>query len=84
MYIFDIIYVHKEYMVMHIITSTEFKNNFGKYIELAQREEIKVTKRGRVIFTIVPERLSLMEEAVSYLNMLPPEASIGKDPNERD
>jgi prevent-host-death family protein len=69
---------------MYIITSTEFKNNFGKYIELAQREKIKVTKRGQVIFTIVPEKLSLMEEAVSYLNMLPPEASIGKDPNERD
>ncbi|MBQ7995975.1 MAG: type II toxin-antitoxin system prevent-host-death family antitoxin [Bacilli bacterium] len=68
---------------MCTISTTEFKNNFGKYIEMGQREEIKVLKRGRVIFTIVPESLSLLEEAKKYIGMLPKDASIGIDPYER-
>lgn len=68
---------------MCTISTTEFKNNFGKYIEMGQREEIKVLKRGRVIFTIVPESLSLLEEAKKYIGMLPKDASIGNDPYER-
>ena len=68
---------------MSIITTTEFKNNFGKYIELGQKEEIKVVKRGQVIFTIVPEKDALLAEAKSYFNMLPEDATIGIDPNER-
>ena len=58
---------------MCTITTTEFKNNFGKYIELGQKEEIKVVRRGQIIFTIVPEKT----------NMLPEDATIGIDPNER-
>ena len=69
---------------MCTITTTEFKNNFGKYIELGQKETIKVVKRGKVIFTIVPERESLIAEAKSYFNLLPADATIGIDPNERD
>ena len=68
---------------MCTITTTEFKNNFGKYIELGQKEEIKVVKRGLVIFTIVPEKDALVAEAKSYFNMLPGDATIGIDPNER-
>ena len=68
---------------MSIITTTEFKNNFGKYIESGQREQIKVVKRGQVIFTIVPEKEALLAETKSYFNMLPSNASIGIDPDER-
>lgn len=68
---------------MCTISTTEFKNNFGKYIELGQKEIIKVIKRGKVIFTIVPEKVSLVDEAMSYLDMLPIGASIGTDPDER-
>ena len=68
---------------MCTISTTEFKKNFGKYIELGQKEEIKVTKRGKVIFTIAPESLMLLEEAKKYLGILPKDASIGNDPYER-
>ena len=68
---------------MYTITTTEFKNNFGKYIELGQKEEIKVIKKGQVIFTIVPEKTSLLAEARSYFNMLPEDATIGYDLNNR-
>ena len=68
---------------MCTISTTEFKNNFEKYIELGQKEIIKVTKRGKVIFSIVPEKVSLVDEATSYLDMLPIGSSIGIDPDER-
>ena len=58
---------------MCTVTATEFKRQFGKYIELGQKEEIQVTLRGRVIFTIVPERQKLMKEWESYFNTLPEE-----------
>jgi len=31
------------------ITATEFKENFGKYLDLAAREDIFITKNGRVV-----------------------------------
>ena len=69
---------------MCIITSTELKNNYGKYIQLAEKEKIEVTKRGVVIFTMVPKRQELGEKLKGYFGILPSEASIGKDPDERD
>ncbi|MBE6133800.1 MAG: type II toxin-antitoxin system Phd/YefM family antitoxin [Erysipelotrichaceae bacterium] len=69
---------------MCTITSTELKNNYGKYIKLAETEKIEVTKRGVVVFTMVPKRYELGEKLKSYFGILPKEASIGKDPDERD
>ena len=34
---------------MRIITATELKNNLGKYLELMQKEEIVIYKRGKYI-----------------------------------
>ena len=68
---------------MFTITSTELKNNYGKYIQLAETEKIEVTKRGVVIFTMVPKRYELGERLESFFGSLPAEASIGKDPDER-
>lgn len=69
---------------MCTITTTEFKNNFGKYIELGQKEEIIVKKRNIIIFRIIPERLKLLKEAENYFDILPKGTTIGLDPNERD
>ena len=69
--------------VMCTITSTELKNNYGKYIKLAESEMIEVTKRGVVIFTIVPKRYELGERLKKYFGILPKNATIGEDPDER-
>ncbi|MBE6126877.1 MAG: type II toxin-antitoxin system Phd/YefM family antitoxin [Erysipelotrichaceae bacterium] len=68
---------------MCTITTTEFKNNYGKYILLAEKEKIEVTKRGVVIFTMVPKKYELGEKLKGYFGILPAEASIGVDPDER-
>ena len=65
------------------ITSTELKNNFGRYIELAQKERVEVTKRGTVIFTMVPQCEEYVEKLKTYFDCLPKDATIGVDPYER-
>lgn len=37
-----------------IINATEFQNNVGKFLKLAQEQEIIITKKGRQIVKIVP------------------------------
>ena len=56
------------------ITATELKRNFGKYMDLGQKEEIVVTHRGKEIFTIVPKKKNLLKRLESYFGILPPEA----------
>ena len=41
---------------MRTITTTELKENFDKYLELGQIEEINVVHNGEYIFTIVPNK----------------------------
>ena len=64
---------------MCVITSTEFKRNFGKYIIKGQIEKIQVTYRGKLIFTIVPEKERLLDEWEVLFGTLPKEALIDKD-----
>ncbi|MDR3281153.1 MAG: type II toxin-antitoxin system Phd/YefM family antitoxin [Synergistaceae bacterium] len=46
-----------------IVSSTEVQNNFGKYLELAAKQEIVITKNGRTI-----ARLLGMDKTVSFLS----------------
>lgn len=41
---------------MCTITATEFKTNFGKYLSLANKEEIAITKNGKVITMMSPPK----------------------------
>ena len=68
---------------MCVITSTEFKNNYGKYALLAEKEEIQVTKRGVPVFTLVPAVKSDLQLLEGFFGTLPSDATIGIDPDER-
>ncbi len=52
----------------------ELKNNLDYYIEVGKKTIIEVTKDGKTIFTIVPERLRLLQEWESIFDSLPNEA----------
>jgi len=41
------------------VTATEFKANFGKYMELAQTQDIRVTKRGKEIARVVASEMDI-------------------------
>ena len=68
---------------MCTITATEFRNNFGKYNALAQKETIIVTSRGKEIYSIIPQKLKDLNTFLSYVGSLPNDATIGVDPDER-
>ena len=62
---------------MSTIGITELRRNLGKYSRLAETEEISVTKRGIVIFRLVPGTKALVSEAKSFLDWLPAGAKVG-------
>lgn len=68
---------------MCTITATEFRNNFGKYNALAQKEMVVVTSRGKEIYTIVPQKAKDLDTFMSFVGRLPKSATIGEDPYER-
>ena len=51
---------------MCYITATELKNNLGHYMELSQKEDVCVTKNGKVITVLTNEasvKLIALEKA---------------------
>lgn len=68
-----------------IITATEFKNKVGKFIELARKEDIIISKNGKHIVKLVPidkyecpatqSLLGVFEKAAAY--------DVGKSKEER-
>ena len=60
---------------MCTITVTEFKKNFGKYNQLAQKEEVQVSHRGQVIYRLVPQKYALLKEWEHFFGILPADAN---------
>ena len=59
---------------MFTIDVKELEQNIDKYINLGQIEEIEVTRDGKTIFYITPQRLKLMQEWEPLFGSLPKEA----------
>ena len=64
---------------MRTITATELKENLGKYLKLGENEVIKITRRGKVILSIVPEKERLKEGVISIFGSVPREAFFDDD-----
>ena len=54
-----------------IITATEFKNNFGKYLALVDTEDVFITKNGKNIAKLSSSKESRIEIAKSLFGSLP-------------
>ena len=55
------------------ITATEFKKNLGKYLELANKEDIRITKNGKVIALLkapddIAAKLAWLDSIVGIAN----------------
>ena len=53
------------------ITATEFKTNFGKYLELADSEDIFITKNGKTIALLTDpqaKKFEILDGLVGVLN----------------
>lgn len=53
-----------------IVTATEFKSNLGKYLELAARQDIFITKNGKNIARLtspIIDKLSILDNLVGII-----------------
>jgi prevent-host-death family protein len=57
-----------------MVTSTDFKMNLGRYLDMVDREEIVITKNGRRIAKLVSDEEDLISVAKSLFGILPPDA----------
>lgn len=65
------------------ITATEFKMNFGKYLMLAETEDIYITKNGKVVAKLTNPNQDRVDIANSLFGILPADISVEDARNER-
>ena len=54
-----------------IVTATEFKTNFGKYLELIAKEDIFITRNGKTIAKVVNPQVSAVDSLRGMLKDVP-------------
>ena len=52
------------------VTSTEFKSNFGRYLDLVTAEDIVITRNGRKIAKLVKEEDNALADIRSLYGLL--------------
>lgn len=66
----DILYTMKEACIM-IVTATEFKTNLGKYLEMAMKQDIFITKNGKNIARLTSptvNKLAVLDSLVGIVS----------------
>ena len=58
------------------ITATELKANLGKYLKLAETEDIQITKNGRETVKLSGSNKDLLKTIRSVYGILPDDASV--------
>ncbi len=58
------------------ITATELKQNLGKYLLLSAKEDILITKNGKIIAKLSNPNQNRVDTAKSLFGMLPEDASL--------
>ena len=51
-----------------VVTATEFKANFGKYLELIAEEDIFITRNGKMVAKVVNPQISAVDSLRGMLS----------------
>ncbi len=54
-----------------IVTATEFKTNFGKYLDMVTKEDIFITRNGKTIAKVVNPQVSAVDSLRGMLKNVP-------------
>lgn len=54
-----------------VLTATQFKNNFGEYLAMVYKEDIYITRNGKVIAKITDPTANRMRMTESLFGILP-------------
>lgn len=60
MYFFQFIH-NAYYFLSMVVTATEFKTNFGKYLELIAKEDVFITRNGKTVAKVVNPQSSAVD-----------------------
>ncbi len=61
-----------------IITATELKSNLGRYLELAEKEEIVITRNGKRIARLIDANQDKSAIVRSLRGILPPNVTLSE------
>ena len=59
-----------------IVTATEFKTNFGKYLELIAKEDIFITHNGKTVAKVINPQISAVESLRGMLKDISPDVDL--------
>ncbi len=65
------------------ITATELKLNLGKYLQLAESEDIYITRNGKVVAKLTNPYQNRVDAVKSLLGILPADISLEEAREER-
>jgi antitoxin (DNA-binding transcriptional repressor) of toxin-antitoxin stability system len=54
-----------------VITATEFKTNFGKYLDMLSQEDIFITRNGKTIAKVINPQVSAVNSIRGILKTAP-------------
>ena len=54
-----------------IVTATEFKTNFGKYLDMLTKEDIFITRNGKTIAKVINPQVSAVDSLRGMLKSVP-------------
>ena len=66
-----------------VVTATEFKTNFGKYLELIAKEDIFITRNGKTIAKVVNPQISAVDSLRGMLKDVPADLDLDSIREER-
>ena len=59
-----------------VVTATEFKTNFGKYLELIAKEDIFITHNGKTVAKVINPQISAVESLRGMLKDISPDVDL--------
>ena len=66
-----------------IVTATEFKTNFGKYLDMIAKEDIFITRNGKTIAKVVNPQISAVDSLRGMLKDIPSDIDVDSLREER-
>lgn len=66
-----------------IVTATEFKTNFGKYLEMIAKEDIFITRNGKTVAKVVNPQVSAVDSLRGMLKDIPSDIDLNSLREER-
>ena len=66
-----------------IVTATEFKTNFDKYLELAAKEDIFITRNGKTVAKVINPKISAVDSLRGMLKDVPSDIELDSLREER-